>query len=109
MTPGNILVRGIHENRIIMPVGTVKNNAGSTDDLQESKRADRLRERDSDLSGQFKLAHRALVLVSRGASEREAVQRAGASDPRLPGCKLKCLALLLGTVSGQAGLTVLGH
>ena len=100
------MVRGIQENRIITPVGTVKNNAGSTDNLQESKRADRLRERDSDLSGQFKLAHRALVLVSRGASEREAVQSAAASDPRLTSFKREALALVLGTVNEQDILDV---
>jgi len=41
------------------------------------------------------------MMVSRGASEREAVQRAAASDPRLNGVKREALALVLGTVSEQ--------
>lgn len=61
---------------------------------------------ESDLSSQFKLAYRALVLVSRGASEREAVQRAAASDPRLNSVKRKALALVLGTVTEQDVLDI---
>lgn len=56
---------------------------------------------DSDLSSQFKLAYRALILVAKGASEREAVQRAAASDARLNSVKRESLALVLGTVSEQ--------
>ena len=46
------------------------------------------------------------MLVSRGASEREAVQRAAASDPRLNGVKRKALALVLGTVDEQDVLDI---
>src|SRR5260370_39768485 len=41
------------------------------------------------------------MMVSRGANEREAVQRAGGSDPRLNSVKSGALALVLGTVSEQ--------
>ena len=47
------------------------------------------------------LAYRALLLVSRGASERDAVQRAAALDPRSIGVKREALALVLGTVGEQ--------
>ena len=101
LTPDNTSLRGIYESQTIRPIRVGKNNAGSADDLRESRRIEKLRERDSDLSGQFKLAHRALVLVSRGASERDAVQRAAASDPRLTSVKREALALVLGTVNEQ--------
>ena len=58
-------------------------------------------EQDSELANQFKLAHRALVLIVRGASERNAVQRAVASDPQLTRAKAGALALVLGTVNEQ--------
>jgi len=41
------------------------------------------------------------LLVSRGASERDAVQRAAALDPRSIGVKREALALVLGTVGEQ--------
>ena len=62
---------------------------------------ERLPARDSDHSIQFRLAYRALLLVSRGASERDAVQRAAALDPRSIGVKREALALVLGTVGEQ--------
>jgi 16S rRNA (cytosine967-C5)-methyltransferase len=59
------------------------------------------RERDSELADEFRLAHRALVLVSRGASERNAVQQAAASDSRLIRARGDALTLVLGTVNEQ--------
>ena len=79
---------------------------GPIDDRRESNRADEVRVHDSDLSSEFKLAYRALMLVSRGASEREAVQRVAASDPRLNGVKRQALALVLGTVSERDVLDI---
>ena len=63
--------------------------------------------RDSDHSIQFRLAYRALLLVSRGASERDAVQRAAALDPRSIGVKREALALVLGTVGEQDVIDIL--
>ncbi len=56
---------------------------------------------DSDLSRQFKLAHRALLLVARGASERYALERVVASDASLANVKREALDLVLGTVDEQ--------
>src|SRR6266566_2439997 len=64
-----------------------RNDVGSAYDPRESKPAEKLRARDSDHLIQFRLAYRALLLVSRGASERDAVQRAAALDPRSTGVK----------------------
>jgi len=82
-------------------------HVGPADNLQESKRAGKLRRPDSYFSDQFRLAHQALVLVSRGASERDAVQRAAASDPRLTNVKREALALVLGTTSEQDVIDIL--
>ncbi len=102
--------RGVSEDRTNLHHLTgVNNNIGSTDDRQKSTRVENARAHDSDLSSQFKLAYRALMLVSRGASEREAVQRAAASDPRLNGVKRKALALVLGTVDEQDVLDIHIH
>ena len=68
---------------------------------------ERLPARDSDHSIQFRLAYRALLLVSRGASERDAVQRAAALDPRSIGLKREALALVLGTVGEQDLIDIL--
>ena len=68
---------------------------------------ERLPARDSDHSIQFRLAYRALLLVSRGASERDAVQRAAALDPRSIGAKREALALVLGTVGEQDVIDIL--
>src|SRR5438132_1494292 len=61
------------------------------------------------LSGPFMLAYRALGLVSRGASERDAIQRVAASDPRLTSVKREALALVLGTVGEQDLLDIHVH
>src|SRR5207245_9860179 len=82
-------------------------HVGPADNLQESKRAGKLRRPDSYFSDQFRLAHRALALVSTGASERDAVQRAAASDPRLTNVKREALALVLGTTSEQDVIDIL--
>jgi 16S rRNA (cytosine967-C5)-methyltransferase len=79
----------------------VNNKIVSIKDRPESNRGEKVRMHDSDLSSQFKLAYRALMLVSSGASEREAVQRAAASDPRLTGVKREALPLVMGTVKEQ--------
>ena len=47
------------------------------------------------------------MLVSRGASERDAVQRAAALDPRSIGVKREALALVLGTVGEQDVIDIL--
>ena len=102
MTPGEASSRGVYEDRSNLHDNAgVNNNIGSTDDRHESSRVEKARVHESDLSSQFKLAYRALMMVSRGASEREAVQRAAASDPRLNSVKREALALVLGTVSEQ--------
>ncbi len=56
---------------------------------------------DSNLSKQFRLAYRALLLVAKGASERSAVASAVASEPSLASVKQEGLALVLGTVNEQ--------
>ncbi len=56
---------------------------------------------DSDLSKQFKLAYRALLLVARGASERSAVEQAVASDRTLASVQRQASVLVLGTVNEQ--------
>ena len=91
----------------LRPVNLTRDKVGSADDLQKSKRVQRLPASDSDHSSQFKLAYRALLLVSRGASERDAVQRAAASDPRLTSVKREALALVLGIVSEQDVIDIL--
>src|SRR6266571_8813661 len=82
-------------------VNLERNDVSSEYDPRESKPAEKVRARDSDHSIQFRLAYRALLLVSRGASERDAVQRAAALDPRSIGVKREALALVLGTVGEQ--------
>ncbi len=62
---------------------------------------------DSDLSKRFKLAHRALLLVAGGASERSAVERAVSSDPGLRNVKREARRLVLGTVGEQDLLDIL--
>ena len=88
-------------------VNLERNDIGSAYDPRESKPAEKLRARDSDHSIQFRLAYRALLLVSRGASERDAVQQAAALDPRSTGVKREALALVLGTVSEQDVIDIL--
>ena len=88
-------------------VNLERNDVGSAYDPRESKPAEKLRARDSDHSIQFRLAYRALLLVSRGASERDAVQRAAALDPRSIGVKREALALVLGTVGEQDVIDIL--
>ena len=88
-------------------VNLERNDNGSAYDPRESKPAEKLRARDSDHSIQFRLAYRALLLVSRGASERDAVQRAAALDPRSRGVKREASALVLGTVSEQDVIDIL--
>jgi hypothetical protein len=107
LTQGSTSLKRSYESRTIRPVGVVKNNVGPADDLREFADVKQLRRRDSDFSNEFKLAYRALVLVSRGASEREAVQQATASDPRLTSVKREALALVLGTVGEQDVIDVL--
>ena len=84
-----------------------RNDVDSAYDPRESKPAEKLRARDSDHLIQFRLAYRALLLVSRGASERDAVQRAAALDPRSTGVKREALDLVLGTVSEQDVIDIL--
>jgi 16S rRNA (cytosine967-C5)-methyltransferase len=91
-----------HDSRsVLLPVGIAKGNAREGDHLQGSEKLDELPRRDLDLTDQFKLAHRALILVGRGASERSAVQQAATSDSRLAGVKREALSLVLGTVDEQ--------
>jgi len=96
----------------LRPVNLARDKVGSTNDRQKSKRVERLPASDSDHSSHFRLAYRALLLVTAGASERDAVQRAAASDPRLTSVKREALALVLGTVSEQDVIDILvrnGH
>ena len=82
-------------------MANAKVSAREAERLQGLKKVDKVPGRDSDLTDQFRLAHRALILVSRGDSERIAVQHAVASDPQLTGVRGKGLALVLGTVNEQ--------
>jgi 16S rRNA (cytosine967-C5)-methyltransferase len=91
---------------ILHPVSAAGNNVPTSDDPQGFRPVEERRERDAYLSSQFKLAFRALMLVSRGASEREAVQAAAASDSRFTRVKREALALVLGTVNEQDVLDI---
>ena len=91
-------------NRLQVP--GVNNNVDSTDDLRESNHLEKIRVSESDLSSQFNLAYRALILVAKGDSERQAVQRAAGSEPRLNGVKREALVLVLGIVSEQDALDI---
>jgi 16S rRNA (cytosine967-C5)-methyltransferase len=92
----------MHEGpSVLLPGAIAFRGARDSNSLQGSKRVDGVRERDSDLTDQFRLAHRALVLVSRGASERNAIQQAAATDPRLTRAKRDALSLVLATVNEQ--------
>src|SRR5437879_7751077 len=62
---------------------------------------------DSQHSMQFRCAYRALLLVRRDASERDAVQRIADLDPRWIGLKREALALVLGTVGEQDLIDIL--
>ncbi|HVH15829.1 MAG TPA: RsmB/NOP family class I SAM-dependent RNA methyltransferase, partial [Candidatus Angelobacter sp.] len=84
----------------------MNSNIGSNDERRESNRVEKVRVRESDLSSQFKLAYLALTLVAKGASEREAVQRAATSYPGLNSVKREALALVLGSVSEQDVLDI---
>ena len=107
MTPDDARSRGVYDDPTSLHhVARVDNRIDFTNDRHDSNRAEKARVHDSDLSSQFKLAYRALRLVSRGASERESVQRAAASDLRLNGVKRNALALVLGTVNEQDVLDI---
>ncbi len=102
LTPRNASFTGVNgQGTPRHPVNLERNDVGSAYHPRESNRVERLPARDSDHSIQFRLAYRALLLVSRGASERDAVQRAAALDPRSIGVKREALALVLGTVGEQ--------
>lgn len=100
-------MKRIHESRTNRSVGVAKNSVGPPDDLREFEEVKKLHRRDSDFSNQFRLAYLALVLVSRGASERDAVRRAAASDPRLTSVRREALSLVLGTVGEQDLIDIL--
>ena len=107
LTPHEATSRGIWKDRSATHhIARATNKSGSPDDPHASNRIEKKGAHESDLSSQFKLAYRALVLVSKGASEREAVQRAAASDPRLNSVKRNALALVLGTVTEQDVLDI---
>lgn len=99
-------MKRVYESQTIRPVGLPKNDV-SSEHPQESAHVEKLRGRDSDLMDQFRLAYRALVLVGRGTSERNAVERAASSDPRVMRVKREALALVLGTVSEQDVLDII--
>ncbi len=102
LTPPKATLTGMHERpSVLSPVSVAFRNARDSNTLQGSKRIDGVREPDSNLTDQFRLAHQALVLVSRGASERNAIQQAAATDPRLTRAKRDALSLVLATVNEQ--------
>jgi 16S rRNA (cytosine967-C5)-methyltransferase len=84
-----------------LPKGLARKNSRDSFGREGSKEVRGRPQRDSDLTDQFRLAHRALVQVVGGASERNAVLQIAASDPRLNGVKRGALALVLGTASEQ--------
>lgn len=85
----------------LLPIGVAEKNLRNSSVEQKSGRADDLHGRNSDLTDQFNLAYRALFLISRGASERNAVQQAAGSDPRLTVATREALALVLEIVKDQ--------
>lgn len=102
LTPPKTALTDVRKGPSIQsPVGAAIRVARDSDSPQAFSGVGRVRERDSDLTDQFRLAHRALVLVSRGASERNAIRHAAASDPRLTRATRGALSLVLGTVDEQ--------
>jgi 16S rRNA C967 or C1407 C5-methylase (RsmB/RsmF family) len=86
---------------VLLPARFAKRNSRHSFSLQRSETAGERHAEDSNLTDQFRLAYWALVQVSRGASERNAIQQTAASDPRLTRAKRAALALVLGTVNEQ--------
>jgi len=102
LTPPKATLTGVHEDpSAILPVGVAVKIGRDSSSPRGSKASDGVRERDLDLTDLFRLAYRALVLVSRGASERNAVQQAAASDPQSTRANREALSLVLGTVNEQ--------
>jgi 16S rRNA (cytosine967-C5)-methyltransferase len=84
-----------------LPVRFAKKNSHHSFGLQRSETVEEQHVQDSNLTDQFKLAYWTLVQVSRGASERNAIQQTAASNPRVTRAKRAALALVLGTVNEQ--------
>ena len=102
MTPSKEALTGIHDGSTILSlVSLLKETVNESYNRQETIETGAAREQDFDLTDQLKLAHRALVLVSKGASEQSSVHHVTISDPRLAGLKREALALVLGTVREQ--------
>jgi 16S rRNA (cytosine967-C5)-methyltransferase len=102
LTPSRTKLTGLqHALSVLLPVSATKKSARDPDSQEGSRKYQSRGEWDSELPDEFRLAHRALVLVGRGASERNAVQQAAASDSRLTRAKAGALALVLGAVNEQ--------
>jgi 16S rRNA (cytosine967-C5)-methyltransferase len=100
LTPSKLKLTGLrHDPSVLLPVSVTKKNPRDLYSQEKSGNFESRGERDSELVDEFRLAHRALVLVGRGASERNAVQQAAASDSHLTRAKGGALALVLGTVN----------
>ena len=94
---------------VFSQVGVTKTFAPDSDALRGFKRLDELPGRDADLADLFKLVIRALILVSQGASERNAVKQVISSDPRLNRAKRGAFALVLRIVNEQDLLDLYLH
>src|SRR5690348_7926601 len=62
---------------------------------------------DLEFTRVFKSAHNALLRISKGSSERDAVAQSWAENRQLVGLRKETLALVLGTVSQQDLMDVL--
>jgi 16S rRNA (cytosine967-C5)-methyltransferase len=102
VTPPKPALKEFQPNPIVrLPIDVANNISRDSSISQGFKRVRERHEQDSDLTDQLRLAHRALVQVSRGASERNAIQQAVASDPRLSRARRGALDLVLGIVNEQ--------
>lgn len=102
MTPSKDTLAGVQDgSAVLSSVSFLKETLDESYNRQESMVLGAARKQDFDITDQLKLAHRALVLVDKGASEQSSVHQATISDPRLTGLRREALALVLGTVREQ--------
>jgi 16S rRNA (cytosine967-C5)-methyltransferase len=102
LTPSREPLTGVHDGSpVVSPQSVLKESAHDSYNRRRSMGTGEAHEQDFDLTDQLKLAHRALVLVSKGASEQKSVHQATISDPRLTGLKREALAMVLGTIREQ--------
>lgn len=102
LIPPKAAVTSVHGSpSVFSPVRMTKTFGRDSGTLRGFNQLDELPGRDADLADLFKLVIRALILVSKGASERYAVQQVVSSDPRMNRAKRGAFALVLKIVNEQ--------